>query len=187
MTKTVELPAWQALGEHYNEVKDHSLRALFAADDKRFERFQTAGAGIFLDYSKNHLSEKTHQLLLSLATQSKLEQKIEAMFSGDIVNPTEGRPALHTALVMVNGEDVMPGIESVLTRLRIFSDKVREGDWRGFEGDQITNVVNIGIGGSDLGPLMASEALGAFASEHLTLHFVSNVDGSHLAEAVFGI
>jgi glucose-6-phosphate isomerase len=191
MTKTVELPAWQALGEHYNEVKDHSLRALFSADDKRFERFQTAGAGIFLDYSKNHLSEKTHQLLLSLATQSKVEQKIEAMFSGDVVNPTEGRPALHTALrnrskkpVMVNGEDVMPGIESVLTRLRIFSDKVREGDWRGFEGDQITNVVNIGIGGSDLGPLMASEALAAFASEHLNLHFVSNVDGSHLAEAL---
>ena len=191
MTKTVELPAWQALSEHYKEVKDHSLRALFAADDQRFERFQTVGAGIFLDYSKNHISEKTHQLLLSLATQSQLEQKIESMFSGDIVNPTEGRPALHTALrnrskkpVMVDGEDVMPGIESVLTRLRIFSDKVREGDWRGFEGDQITNVVNIGIGGSDLGPLMASEALGAFASEHLHMHFVSNVDGSHLAEAL---
>jgi len=188
MTQPVDLPSWQRLNQHFGESKDQSMRSLFAADASRFEQFQLQAAGLFLDYSKNRVTKETMQLLMGLATESKLEQKIADMFAGEVVNPTEQRQALHTALrnrsnsaVVVDGQDVMPGINAVLERLQVFSDQVRNGEWRGFSDDMITDVVNIGIGGSDLGPLMACEALAAFAHDRLKLHFVSNVDGSHLA------
>jgi len=191
MTQPVDLPAWQALSQHYQTNSTTSLRDLFAADNKRFDRFQITAAGLFLDYSKNHITEETSALLYKLAEESELKSRIEAMFSGEVVNPTEGRPALHTALrnrsnnpVLVHGKDVMPDINKVIDRLAQFSDRVRDGQWQGFTGQVITDVVNIGIGGSDLGPLMACEALDAFAHDRLKLHFVSNVDGSHLASTI---
>jgi len=191
MTQPVDLPAWKALSKHYQATSGTTLRELFAADDSRFDRFQLTAAGLFLDYSKNHITDETVKLLTSLAKESQLQEKIESMFVGDIVNPTEARPALHTALrnrsnnpVRVNGDDVMPDINKVIDRLTTFSEQVRSGEWRGHTGEMITDVVNIGIGGSDLGPLMACEALGAFAHERLQLHFVSNVDGSHIASTV---
>ena len=191
MTQPVDLPSWQALGQHFQASSKTTLRDLFAADNGRFDQFQLNAAGLFLDYSKNHITKETTSLLVQLADQSQLQNKIEAMFSGDVVNPTEGRPALHTALrnrsdkpVLVDGSDVMPGINNVIDRMRAFSDRVRNGEWKGHTGQAITDVVNIGIGGSDLGPLMACEALDAFAHDRLKLHFVSNVDGSHLASTI---
>lgn len=187
MTHPVDLDAWKALASHHDAVKKTPLRDLFAQDDKRFDKYQLNAAGIFLDYSKNHVTDETLRLLRDLARQSGVQARMQAMFEGQIVNPTEGRPALHTALrnrsdkaVTVDGEDVMPGIRQVLDRLRDFSNEVRDGSWTGFSGKPITDVVNIGIGGSDLGPLMAVEALAPFAHRRLQLHFVSNVDGSHL-------
>jgi len=191
MNQPVDLPAWQALSQHYQSTRHLMLRELFAADAARFDKFQLTAAGIFLDYSKNHLSTETMDLLISLAHETKLQNKIQAMFGGERVNPTEQRPALHTALrnrsnkpVIVDEHDVMPDVNKVLDRLTVFSDRVRNGEWHGYTGEPITDVVNIGIGGSDLGPLMASEALAAFAHERLNLHFVSNVDGSHLASTI---
>lgn len=191
MTQPVDLPAWQALKQHFDSTHTTSLREHFAADSARFDQFQLNAAGLFLDYSKNHVTRQTMDLLVQLAGEAGVEKKIAAMFAGDQVNPTEGRPALHTALrnrsntpVLVDGHDVMPDVNKVLERLGAFSDRVRDGDWRGFTGEPITDVVNIGIGGSDLGPVMASEALAAFAHDRLKLHFVSNVDGSHLASTV---
>ncbi|NND92808.1 MAG: glucose-6-phosphate isomerase [Granulosicoccus sp.] len=191
MTHPVEREEWKALAEHHESVRATTLRELFEKDDQRHEVFQLEAAGIFLDYSKNHLTDTTLDLLLSLARASSVSEKMQRMFRGDIVNPTEHRPALHTALrnrsdqpVMVDGRDVMPDIREVLARMRVFSDQVREGQWKGFTGKPITDVVNIGIGGSDLGPLMAVEALAPFAHPRLTLHFVSNVDASHLVSAL---
>lgn len=159
----------------------------FAADPDRFKSFQLEAAGLFLDYSKNHVDNTTHELLVALARASDVEAKRDRLFAGQVVNPTEGRPALHTALrnrsdeaILVDDQDVMPEVLEVLDRLRGFSDSVRSGGWTGYTGKAITDVVNIGIGGSDLGPLMAVEALAPFAHERLNLHFVSNVDGSHL-------
>ncbi len=191
MTQPVDLPAWQALSKHYQSTKQVTLRELFTTDGARFKQFQLNAAGVFLDYSKNHVSTDTMSLLTTLANEAKVPESIAAMFAGERVNPTEHRPALHTALrnrsntpVVVDDLDVMPDINKVLDRLKVFSDRVRNGDWHGYTGEPITDVVNIGIGGSDLGPLMASEALAAFAHERLTLHFVSNVDGSHLASTI---
>lgn len=191
MTNPVDLAAWKALSAHHDDVKATSLRELFAADDSRFEKFQLSAAGIFLDYSKNHLSETTHELLMDLAKASHVSTRLQRMFDGEIVNSTEGRPALHTALrnrgekpVLVAGENIVPAIRDVLERLGVFSDKVRSGEWVGYSGKAITDVVNIGIGGSDLGPLMAVEALAPFAHERLNLHFVSNVDGSHMVSTL---
>ena len=199
MTRPENRDEWQALVEHRREMGETTLRELFAADAEtagsggrsRFDRFQLEGAGLFLDFSKNHLSERTHELLVALAEASGVEAKVEAMFGGEVVNPTEGRASLHTALrnrsgeaVTVDGEDVMPGIRDVLDRIRAFGDKVRGGEWTGRTGEPITDVVNIGIGGSDLGPLMAVEALAPFAHDRLRFHFVSNVDGSHLVSAL---
>ena len=191
MTKPVDLPAWQALAKHHEAIKNTTLRELFAADPDRFLNYQTKAAGLFVDYSKNHITGETRSLLNALATEAQLGEKISAMFAGERVNPTESRPALHTALrnrganpVEVEGSDVMPAVHKVLDRLRVFSDRVREGDWRGFSGEVITDVVNIGIGGSDLGPLMATEALAAYADPNLKLHFVSNVDGSHISSTL---
>ncbi|MCL4144332.1 UNVERIFIED_CONTAM: hypothetical protein GTU68_010924 [Idotea baltica] len=181
MTQPIDLPAWQALEQHYKSNQNTTLRELFAADNARFDQFQLTAAGLFLDYSKNHITAQTMDLLVQLANDAGVEKKIAAMFAGDLVNPTEGRPALHTALrnrsqskVLVDGRDVMPDVNK----------RVRDGEWLGFTGEKITDVVNIGIGGSDLGPVMASEALAAFAHERIKLHFVSNVDGSHIASTV---
>ena len=198
MTRPEDRPEWQALAAHRDELGDTTLRELFAADDAdgggRFDRFRLEGAGLFLDFSKNHVTARTHELLVDLARASGVEAKLAAMFAGDVVNPTEGRAALHTALrnrsdepVTVDGEDVMPGIRDVLSRMGAFADKVRSGDWTGHTGKPITDVVNIGIGGSDLGPLMAVEALAPFAHERLTCHFVSNVDGSHIVSTTKGL
>ena len=191
MTQPVNLPSWQRLSEHFDANKGLTLRSLFSSDQARFEHFQLQGAGIFLDYSKNRVTSETMDLLVGLANEAELSKKIAGMFEGEVVNLTENRQALHTALrnrsgssVLVDGEDVMPGINNVLERLRVFSDQVRSGEWKGYTQDAITDVVNVGIGGSDLGPLMACEALDAFASDRLKLHFVSNVDGSHMASTL---
>ncbi len=194
MTQPTDLRGWQRLSQHYSANKDLTMRSLFAADPERFEHFQLQAAGIFLDYSKNRVSKETMQLLTDLAREANVEQKITNMFAGELVNPTEGRQALHTALrnrsnspVVVEGQDVMPGVQAVLDRMHVFSDQVRNGEWLGYKNEPITDVVNIGIGGSDLGPLMACEALAAFAHERLNMHFVSNVDGSHIAETLKGL
>lgn len=191
MTNPVDLAAWKALSAHHDDVKAVSLRELFASDESRFEKFQLSAAGIFLDYSKNHLSDDTQKLLIDLAEACDVSSRMNRMFDGEIVNPTEGRPALHTALrnrgdqpVQVAGENVLPAIQDVLDRLREFSEKVRSGEWVGYSGKAITDVVNIGIGGSDLGPLMAVEALAPYAHQRLNLHFVSNVDGSHIVSTL---
>lgn len=200
MTAPESRPEWQALEAHRDELAELSLVDLFDADEaaaragggaSRAERFRLDAVGLSLDFSKNHLTERTHELLVDLARASDVEARLDAMFRGDIVNTTEGRPALHTALrnrsdegVHVEGEDVMPGIRKVLERLSAFSEQVRSGDWKGHTGEPITDVVNIGIGGSDLGPLMAVEALAPFAHERLSFHFVSNVDGAHMMSTV---
>jgi len=198
-TPVQDKPAWQALVEHRRAMGDTSLKRLFEDDPGRFDALQLEAAGLFLDFSKNHLvrgpaGDDTHALLVELARASGVERRRDAMFAGEIVNPTEGRASLHTALrnrsersVMVDGQDVMPDIRTVLARLRTFSERVRSGDWTGHDGQAITDVVNIGIGGSDLGPLMAVEALAPFAHERLSMHFVSNVDGSHLVKALKGL
>ena len=199
MTRPENRPEWQALAAHRDELGATTLRELFAADGQggadasgsRFERFRLEGAGLFLDFSKNHVVERTHELLVALARASGVEARLEAMFGGEVVNPTEGRAALHTALrnrsdepVLVDGEDVMPGIREVLERMGAFAERVRDGEWTGRTGKPVTDVVNIGIGGSDLGPLMAVEALAPFGHDRLRCHFVSNVDGSHLVSTL---
>ena len=191
MSKPVELAQWQDLVDHQKSMASQTLRQLFNDDDQRFEYFRLNAAGIFLDYSKNHITAHTHKLLLQLANACQVEKKIDDLFSGAIVNPTENRPALHSALrnrgdepVKVAGVDVMPEVRGVLKRMRQFTDQVRDGQWTGFSGEAITDVVNIGIGGSDLGPLMAIEALQPFAHSRLKTHFVSNVDESHLVSAL---
>ena len=191
MTQPVDLPGWKRLSEHYRATSDQTMRSLFAADSGRFEQFQIQAAGLFLDYSKNRITAETMQLLSALAKEANVEQKIANMFEGGMVNPTEQRQALHTALrnrsnrpVVVDGQDVMPGVNTVLERMHTFSERVRSGEWKGYAGDEITDVVNIGIGGSDLGPLMACEALAAFGHARLSMHFVSNVDGTHLSSTL---
>lgn len=191
MTNPTELPEWAALDKHHSEVSPVTLRQLFAEDNSRFDQFQLSAAGLFLDYSKNHITAHTRQLMLALAGACDIEKKFQALFSGEIVNNTENRPALHSALrhrgttpVMVNGQDVIPEVKAVLKRIGAFTQQVRDGDWKGYSGQVITDVVNIGIGGSDLGPLMAVEALAPFAHPRLQMHFVSNVDGSHMVSTL---
>ena len=185
-----ERPAWRALEDHCATIRDLPLRQLFAEDPGRGERLCLEAAGIYLDYSKNRISDETLRLLLRLAEECGLQQRIAAMFRGDKINATERRAALHTALrapeserIVVDGVDVVPELHAVLQRMAAFSDRVRSGQWRGHTGKRIRNVVNIGIGGSDLGPVMAHEALRHYSQRDLTLRFVSNVDGSDLAEA----
>lgn len=191
MLKLVETPAWQALVEHQREIAQLHMRDLFAADPTRFERFSLRFGDILFDYSKNRVTERTMALLLDLARQSDLGQRIEAMFNGDKINTTEGRAVLHTALrnrsntaVYVDGQDVMPEVNRVLNKMREFSSAVRSGEWKGYTGKAITDIVNIGIGGSDLGPKMVCEALKPYARPDLRVHFVSNVDSSDLAETL---
>jgi glucose-6-phosphate isomerase len=183
--------AWQALQAHYDKSKESHLRQLFAEDPKRGERLTAEAAGLFLDYSKNRITGETVKLLVQLAEESGLRSRIEAMFRGDKINITENRAVLHVALrapkgtsIIVDGENVVPGVHAVLDKMSDFSNRVRSGEWKGHTGKRIRNVVNIGIGGSDLGPVMAYEALRYYSERAMTFRFVSNVDGSDFAEAV---
>ncbi|MFZ3017628.1 MAG: glucose-6-phosphate isomerase [Gallionella sp.] len=191
MSKLTQSPAWQALKAHHPTVAPLSMRQMFLDDPARFERFSVRFDGLLFDYSKNRITAETVGLLLDLAAQAELPAWIERMFDGDKINATEHRAALHTALrnrserpVLVDGRDVMPDVRRVLDHMRRFADAVRGGEHRGHTGKQITDIVNIGIGGSDLGPLMACGALEHYARNDLRAHFVSNVDGTHMAETL---
>jgi len=197
MPGPVHLPAWQTLQAHQREMADVHMRDLFAGDPQRFERFSlrvpdgTPNGEILFDYSKNRVTQETMALLCDLARQAGLYSKIDAMFTGQRYNNTENRAVLHIALrnrsnrpILVDGEDVMPGVNTVLARMRAFSESVRSGDWKGYTGKPITDVVNIGIGGSDLGPKMVCEALKPYGKPGLRMHFVSNVDSTDLAETL---
>jgi len=184
-------PAWKALESHYKKVRKLHLRKLFADDPARGERLTASAAGIELDYSKNRITDETLELLIQRAKDAGLREHINAMFSGSKINITENRAVLHTALrapagasVMVDGQNVVPQVHEVLRRMGEFCDQVRSGAWKGHTGKRIRNVVNIGIGGSDLGPVMAYEALRHYSQRVMTFRFVSNVDGTDLAEAV---
>jgi glucose-6-phosphate isomerase len=186
-----ERPAWQALKTHYNQVRDLHLRKLFADDPRRGEDMTAEAAGIYFDYSKNRITKETLRLLLDLAEAVGLRRRIDAMFRGEKINVSERRAVLHVALraprgasFLVDGENVVPEVHAVLDRMADFSDRIRSGAWKGHTGRRIRNVVNIGIGGSDLGPVMAYEALKHYSDRSMTFRFVSNVDGTDLAEAV---
>src|SRR5689334_5167281 len=183
--------AWKALESHYKKISSLHLRDLFAEDSKRGERMTAEAVDLYLDYSKNRVTDETLQLLFQLAEQSGLQSRIEAMFRGEKINVTEKRAVLHVALraprgasIVVDGENVVPKVHSVLDRMADFSDRVRSGEWKGHTGKRIRNVINIGIGGSDLGPVMAYEALKDYSDRAMTFRFVSNVDGADFAEAV---
>jgi glucose-6-phosphate isomerase len=183
-------PAWKALAAHYKKVQDLHLRKLFADDSKRGERMTAAAAGLFLDYSKNRIIDQTIKLLIQLANESDLSGRIEAMFSGEKINVTENRAVLHVALrapkgaiIKTDGKNVVPEVHAVLEKMNVFSERVRSGRWKGHTGKRIKNVINIGIGGSDLGPVMAYEALKHYSDRRLTFRFVSNVDGTDFVEA----
>ena len=182
--------AWKSLAAHSKEIKKLHLRQLFAQDTKPGERFTAEAAGLFLDYSKNRITDKTLELLLQLAAESGLREKIDAMFGGEKINVTENRAVLHVALrapesatILVDGKNVVPDVHAVLEKMTDFSNRVRSGEWKGFTGKRIRNIINIGIGGSDLGPVMAYEALRHYTERGLTFRFVSNVDGIDLFEA----
>lgn len=188
---TVKRPAWKALESHYKKVSKLHLRQLFAKDAKRGKRMAVEALGIYLDYSKNRITKKTLKLLLQLAEDANLQTRIEAMFCGEKINLTENRAVLHVALrapkgtsIVVDGEDVVPKVHAVLDKMADFANRIRSGEWKGHTGKAIRNVVNIGIGGSDLGPVMAYEALKAYSDRGLTFRFISNIDGTDFAEAV---
>ncbi len=185
-----ERKAWKALTAHHAQIQKLHLRELFAADAKRGQRLTAEAAGLFLDYSKNRVTDQTLKLLLELAEESGLRGKITAMFGGEKINVTENRAVLHTALrapadatILVDGKNVVPEVHAVLDKMAGFATRVRGGAWRGHSGKRIKNVVNIGIGGSDLGPVMAYEALKHYSDRNLTFRFVSNVDGIDFVEA----
>ena len=186
--------AWQALAAHYETIKDKHLRQLFADDPRRAERFSVDAVGLHLDYSKNRITDETMQLLRQLADQSLLAAQRDAMFRGERINVTENRAVLHVALrapreerIVLDGVDVVPEVHAVLDKMTEFADRVRSGRWLGHTGRRIRHVINIGIGGSDLGPVMAYEALRHYSDRSLSFHFVSNVDGTDFAEAVQGL
>jgi glucose-6-phosphate isomerase len=187
-------PAWNALTAHAATIKATNLRELFKSDPERGTRLNAEACGIFLDYSKNRITDETLKLLFELAKQSGLREHTEAMFTGEKINTTEGRAVLHVALrapksesIKVDGEDVVPAVHDVLDKMSAFADKIRSGEWKGHTGKRIRNVINIGIGGSDLGPVMAYEALKHYSQRDITFLFVSNVDGTDFAEAVHNL
>src|SRR5438874_3372493 len=195
MTKQIapltDRQAWNALEAHHKNVRELHLRKLFADDPKRGERMTAEAVGLYLDYSKNRITDETLKLLLQLAEESGLRERIDAMFRGEKINITENRAVLHVALraprgasIVVDGEDVVPQVHAVLDKMADFSNRVRSGAWKGHTGKPIRNVINIGIGGSDLGPVMAYEALKHYSERAMTFRFVSNVDGTDFAEAV---
>jgi glucose-6-phosphate isomerase len=190
----VKSQAWRSLEAHSKEIQKTHLRNLFADDPKRGERLTVEALGIYLDYSKNIVTDETLKLLLELAEESGLRARIDAMFRGEKINITEKRAVLHVALrapkgtsIIVDGQDVVPAVHAVLDKMSNFSERVRSGAWKGYTGKRIRNVINIGIGGSDLGPVMAYEALKYFSDRNMTFRFVSNVDGTDFAEAVQGL
>ncbi|KAJ2721893.1 glucose-6-phosphate isomerase [Coemansia sp. Benny D115] len=202
MVLATELKAYQQLQAYYDGAgKDLDMRKLFAEDGGRFSKYSQAlklssldgkhSTELLVDYSKNRVDEKTFKLLLDLAKEARLEEYREKMFTGEHINVTEDRAVLHVALrnvgnepIYEDGKDVMPDVNAVLDHMREFSEEIRSGTWKGYTGERITDIVNIGIGGSDLGPVMVTEALKKYSQEGLNVHFVSNVDGTHLAEAV---
>ncbi len=198
MTTSIPQPtartAWKALEDHYPHVRELHLRQLFADDPARGERLTVEALGIYFDYSKHRITDETLRLLLQLAEETALRSRIDAMFRGDKINVTENRAVLHTALrtptgrsIVVDGEDIVPQVHAVLDKMTDFSHRVRRGQWKGHTGKPIRNVVNIGIGGSDLGPVMAYEALRYYSQRDLTFRFVSNIDGTDFAEATFDL
>jgi glucose-6-phosphate isomerase len=187
----VKRQAWKALEAHHKDIQGSHLRALFAGDPKRGERLTVEALGLYLDYSKNIVNDETLKLLVQLAQESGLQARIDAMFRGEKINITEKRAVLHVALrapkgtsIVVDGEDVVPAVHAVLDKMTDFSNRVRSGTWKGHTGKRIRNVINVGIGGSDLGPVMAYEALKHYSERTMTFRFVSNVDGTDFAEAV---
>ena len=189
--QSVERQSWKALEAHYTKVSKLHLRELFEEDPERGERMTAEAVGLYLDYSKNRITDETLKLLLRVAEEAGLRSRIDAMFRGEKINLTENRAVLHTALrvprgasIVVDGEDVVPKVHSVLDKMAGFCERVRSGAWKGHTGKRIRNVVNIGIGGSDLGPVMAYEALRAYSDRAMTFRFVSNIDGTDFAEAV---
>eukprot|EP01127_Copromyxa_protea_P018339 TRINITY_DN574_c0_g1_i2.p1 TRINITY_DN574_c0_g1~~TRINITY_DN574_c0_g1_i2.p1 ORF type:complete len:536 (-),score=114.18 TRINITY_DN574_c0_g1_i2:189-1736(-) len=189
-----ETQSWDELKKHREQVSEINLRQLFASDPKRFEKFHLKFQDILVDFSKNLITDETLPLLLKVAEAANVKEWTEKLFNGEKINFTENRPVLHTALrnrsntpVIVDGKDVMPEVNAVLARMRKFSESVRNGEHKGYTGKRITDIVNIGIGGSDLGPVMVTEALKHYGSPDLRVHFVSNVDGTHIAEALKGL
>jgi glucose-6-phosphate isomerase len=189
-----QLSAWKALESHYQQIKDVHIRQLFTDDAKRGERLTADAAGIYLDYSKHRITDETLSLLLKLAAESGLRERIDAMFSGQKINITENRAVLHVALrapkgtkILVDGKDVVPEVHEVLVKMSAFADRVRSGEWKGHTGKRIRNVINVGIGGSDLGPVMAYEALRHYSKRDMVFRFVSNVDGTDFAEATIDL
>ncbi len=194
MPALTQLSAWKSLTAHYQEISDIHMRDLFQQDPERFSKFSLRFKDILLDYSKNRVNQETMRLLFELARKVDLKAAIEHMFAGEKVNNTEDRAVLHVALrnrsnrpILADGADVMPEVNDMLARMREFTEKVRNGQWTGYTGKQITDIVNIGIGGSDLGPVMVCEALKPFAQEGLNVHFVSNVDGTQIVETLKGL
>ena len=182
--------AWSKLSDHFNRMKSVHMRELFSNDPNRFDKFQISFESMLVDFSKNRLNQETMDNLISLANECKLAEAIQSMFAGEAINQTEDRSVLHVALrnrsntpVMVDGQDVMSDVNKVLLQMEQFSNNLINGNWKGYTGKPITDLVNIGIGGSDLGPLMVTEALRPYHS-HIRPHFVSNVDGTHLAEVL---
>ena len=191
MTTLTQFPVWQKLCTHQQTVANLHMRDLFANDPHRFNKYSLKFSDLLFDYSKNRITDETMPLLFQMAKEANIEQWREKMFAGEKINITENRAVLHTALrnrsnkpVMVGGKDVMPDINNVLAQMREFSEKVRNGAWLGFTGKTITDIVNIGIGGSDLGPVMVCDALKPYASDKMNIHFVSNIDGAHLMRAL---
>ena len=187
----IERAAWKALAAHHQKIRDFNLRKLFADDPKRGERMNVDAVGLYLDYSKNRVTDETLKLLVQLADESGLRGRIDAMFRGEKINVTENRAVLHVALrapkeesIVVDGENVVPRVHAVLDKMADFSNRIRTGAWKGYTGRRIRNVINVGIGGSDLGPVMAYEALKHYSDRGMTFRFVSNVDGTDFAEAV---
>jgi glucose-6-phosphate isomerase len=194
MTALVQLPAWKALETHYQQMKLIHMRDLFEQDAQRLEKFSLKLNDILVDYSKNRITEKTMALLLELAIQTDVKGWIDKIFQGEKINITENRAVLHVALrnrsnrpIHVDGKDVMPGVNAVLAQMGRFCRNVREGQWKGYTGKAVTDIVNIGIGGSDLGPVMAAEALKPYGKPGLKPHFVSNIDGTHIVETLKGL
>lgn len=191
MAALTTLPVWQTLCQHQQSVVKLHMRDLFAQDPQRFDKYSFQLNDILFDFSKHRMTDETLPLLMQVAREADIEGWRDRMFAGEKINFTENRAVLHTALrnrsntpVMVDGKDVMPDVNAVLAQMRVFSDKVRSGDWKGYTGKPITDVVNIGIGGSDLGPVMVCDALKPYASPNLNVHFVSNIDGAHLMRAL---
>ena len=193
MLRLTELPAWKTLKEHQQAIDKLQMRALFAEDPQRFERFSLRFDDILFDYSKQRITTTTRSLLIKLAEQAGLAEKISQMFAGEPINCSEQRAALHIALrnrserpILVGGNDVMPQVKAVLEKMREFCTRVRTGRWVGASGRPVTDIINIGIGGSDLGPLMVTEALKPYGQANLRVHFVSNVDATHLTQTLQG-